>query len=227
MTNKISNVLHIVKKVFWGIVWAIFGLVALVAVWLAVDKFVVGNPVPSVFGYSTLTIATGSMNGTSVMVQGQDPVEVNIGDMIVIKKTNDYKVGDVVTFLHDGEKVPTTHRIIGYTDDGFVTKGDANNVKDTVPVAESEVIGEVVAHLPKAGLFAEWVQKEGWLYIVCVLAIVAIGSLILNTQDDPQTETVANGDDNAASGDDTTNDPLSDNNDLAANTQDDEQGAQQ
>ena len=180
----------IVKKFFWGIVWVLFGAVLLLLLWLSFDKYILKSPVPSVFGYSTLTIATGSMNGNSALVEGGDVKQVDIGDLIVIKKTDDYKIGDVITFLKKGEKVPTTHRIIGYTDGGFITKGDANNTKDTVPVLQEEVLGEVVGHYPKLGKFASWVKNEGWTYLVAGLAILAIGSTVIkNADDDAESET--------------------------------------
>lgn len=184
MSEKVKKGLKIASNVFWGIIWTIFGLLVVLVLWLAIDKFILKNPVPSVFGYSCLTIATGSMNGTSVMVDGGEPVQVNIGDMIIIKDTGDYKIGDVITFLQDGDTIPTTHRIIGYTDDGFITKGDANNVKDTVPVARENVIGEVVGHYPKLGKLTGWIKSEGWIYIVCGLTILALGGVAIKIERD-------------------------------------------
>jgi signal peptidase len=147
-------------------------------VWLSFDKFILKSPVPSFLGYSTLTIETGSMNGYSAMVEGGEPKQVSIGDLILIKKTNDYKIGDVITFLPEGDKIPTTHRIIGYTDDGFVTKGDANNTKDTVPISKDRVLGEVIGHYPKLGKFSSWVKQEGYMYIIATLGIIVLGSFI-------------------------------------------------
>lgn len=192
MTEKLNlkKIWNISVKVFWGIVWTVFGLVLLLTLWLAFDKFILKSPVPSVFGYASLTIETGSMNGNSALVSGGEVKEVNIGDMIIIKDTGDYKIGDVITFLKEGDKVPTTHRIIGYTDDGFITKGDANNAKDTVPVTYDEVIGEVVGHYPKLGKFSSWVKSEGWIYIVAGLAILALGSLVIKSTGDDSAETV-------------------------------------
>ena len=38
MANKVKNALAITKKVLWGIVWAIFGILVDVVLWLAVDN---------------------------------------------------------------------------------------------------------------------------------------------------------------------------------------------
>ena len=191
MKAKVKKVFNIIKKAFWGIVWGVFGVLVITLLWLSVDKFILKSPVPSFFGYSTLTIETGSMNGFSAMVDGGTPKQVSIGDLIVIKKTNDYKIGDVITFLPEGDKIPTTHRIIGYTEDGFVTKGDANNIKDTVPISKDRVLGEVVGHYPQLGKFASWVKQEGWLYLVSALAILALGGFILKSDNEEKDETLA------------------------------------
>ena len=56
--------------------------------------------------------------------------------------------GDVITFwtIIDGKKVKNTHRIVEITElDGstsFVTRGDNNQLDDTVPVLPSDIIGK-------------------------------------------------------------------------------------
>ena len=161
----------VIKRVIWGIVTAIFCLLCALTIWLAVDKFVLKSPVPSVFGYSALTVKTGSMSGT-----------IEIGDLIIIKDTGDYKIGDIVTFLQKGDSIPTTHRIIDSREDGsFITKGDANNVQDALPVSKDIIFGEVVKVLPEVGLFAERVQSEGWIYIVALLVILGGGTVFVQS----------------------------------------------
>ena len=172
-----GNLLAIVKKVLWGIVYGVFAIVLVAVIWLGIDKFIMGSPVPSILGYATLTIETGSMES-----------ELLIGDLILIKDTGDYKIGDIVTYMHEGDKIPTTHRIINYTEGGFITKGDANNVKDTDIVPSDIVIGEVVKVFPKVGLFAKWVKVDGWMYIVAILVIIALGSLIVKVEGTPDGE---------------------------------------
>lgn len=168
----------VIQNVIWGVVIGVFGILCALVGWLAVQKFVFRAPVPSVFGYATLSVQTGSMSGT-----------IEAGDLVLIKKTNDYEEGDIVTFLHEGEAVPTTHRIIGVALDGkFITKGDANNTQDSLPVDEAEIFGEVVNVFPKVGLFFNWVQSEGWLYIVAALVIVCVGSFLVKTMFEPEEE---------------------------------------
>ena len=86
--SKKNKVFNLIKKIVWGIIWAIFAVVFFITSWLFVDKFICKSPVPSFLGYSSLTIETGSMSGT-----------MEIGDMIIIKNTGDYKIGDIFVFI--------------------------------------------------------------------------------------------------------------------------------
>ena len=88
----------LVKKIFSWIGTGFLTLLVVIASWLCFDKFVLGHQVPSIFGYSSLMVATGSMSGT-----------IEEGDLIIIKDTGDYKIGDIVTFFQDGDTIPTTH----------------------------------------------------------------------------------------------------------------------
>jgi len=78
MSETKTKVFSIIKKALWGVFLAIFGLVAVVALWLTIDKFILKSPVPSMFGYASLTVETGSMEGT-----------IDIGDMIIIVNVPD------------------------------------------------------------------------------------------------------------------------------------------
>lgn len=210
-TNEKKSVFNsrpfiIVKKVLWGILCAIFAALLALVIWLAIDKFILKSPVPSAFGYATLIVDTGSMES-----------EIMIGDMILIKKTDDYKIGDIITFLPEGDTIPTTHRIINYTENGYVTKGDHNNTKDTEDVTPDIILGEVIHIFPKVGVFATWVQEEGWMYIVSCLVILALGSFIIKS-DDNEEKKENEGKDNSVS-DDTTPENSVENKDASDTTE--------
>ena len=164
----------IIKKAAWITFLVIFGFVAVIAVWLTVSKFILKSPAPSVFGYATLTVATGSMSGT-----------IEPGDMIVIKKQDEYKIGDIIAYIPEGDKIPTTHRIVNYHPDGsFKTRGDANNTADSEHVTNDIILGKVVKTVSGMGVFATWIRTEGWIYIVACLAIVGLGLFIVTSLED-------------------------------------------
>lgn len=164
--KKVKRTVDIVLTCIGGAVAAFLLFVAAV---LAIDKFVNKSPVPSFFGTSLLIVTTGSMAGT-----------INEGDMIIVKKSDEYKVGDVVTFLPDGDTVPTTHRIMRIEGDRYFTKGDANNVEDARSIEKRHIVGKVTGTMPILGLFCTWVTQEfGWLYLVAIVILIVSGVVLL------------------------------------------------
>ena len=169
-----------VKKVFGWIGTGFLTLLVVIASWLCFDKFVLKHQVPSIFGYSSLMVATGSMSGT-----------IEEGDLIIIKDTDDYKIGDIVTFFQDGDDIPTTHRIVNKSgEDGkWITKGDANNSFDERAIAPEEILGEVVLVIPYVGTFIDWaVEGGGLIYIIGIFLILGLGIYIIKGDDDEEEE---------------------------------------
>ena len=119
-----------------------------------------GNPNPTVFGYSTAVVISGSMA----------PV-INVEDMVIIKKTDDYQVGDIISYSTGKSMV--THRILEITPDGYITKGDANNSQDVAPIPPIAVTGEVIKTIPGVGHIITFIQSP-----LCVMILVTIGVLI-------------------------------------------------
>lgn len=66
---------------------------------------------------------------------------IHAGDYILIHKTSDVKVGDVITFKKSGSFV--THRVIKKNGDRLTTKGDANNVEDE-EISSGDIVGKVI-----------------------------------------------------------------------------------
>ena len=174
---KISprQVLAITKKVLFGLFMVFCAFLIVVTGWLAIDKFILKSKVPSFAGYSILVVATGSMEGT-----------IMEGDLILIKDTGDYKIGDIITFAHEDESIPTTHRIINYSHDGtdmFVTRGDANNTKDRRNVARDDIFGEVVLTMHGLGLFVGWLTEGGgFIYLVAAVLILILGIYLIKDE---------------------------------------------
>lgn len=106
--------------------------------YLIMGKIVYKENYPSIFGYSTAVVVSGSM---------ADVIEID--DLVVIHREEDYDIGDIITY--ESGKSLVTHRIIGKTSEGFRTKGDANNMVDLDPVKEDKILGKVVTVIPGVG----------------------------------------------------------------------------
>ena len=156
------------KIVLWSIVCIILLFIIVVESILLVQKYIKKVPVPMIFGHAFLVVATGSMNGT-----------IDQGDMIIVKKTNDYKLGDIVTYVEKDTNTPVTHRLVNYgKEEGtFITKGDANNTADTFPVSEDQIAGEVVLVIPKLGIVFDWFLTGGGLIYLIAMIIIIVAAV--------------------------------------------------
>lgn len=109
-------------------------------------------------GYKTAVVLSGSMSGT-----------YEVDDLLIVKGQEKYEVNDVIMFKQG--KLPTTHRIVGEQDGGFVTKGDANNTIDRYLVEPNQVIGSVVHCFPKAGRIVEFLKSPVTVSAFFIMAI--------------------------------------------------------
>ena len=171
----------VVKIVLWSIFGIILALIVVALSSLLVQKYIQKKPVPNIMGYSYMIVLTGSMNGT-----------IDQDDLIIIKKTDDYKNGDIVTFV-DANGTVVTHRIIRTIDDGkFITKGDANDSEDNDPITSDQIVGEKIGVIPKVGLVFKWFTQGGGIIYAVVFIVVLCGGIylwnVINSDDEDNTD---------------------------------------
>ena len=122
------------------------------------------------FGFSIFNISSGSMKET-----------IQIDDIIIIKEENRLNKGDIITFFQDDQII--THRIIEILDDGnFITKGDANNSKDS-KVYKQNVIGKVVKIIPRGGVWIKVFSDSKVITCICI-TLIFIGITIKNNKEE-------------------------------------------
>jgi len=74
-----------------------------------------------------------------------------------------------------------THRIIDITDEGFVTKGDANEDPDSFVVQKKNIIGKVVFTIPYVGYLNHFVKTPlGFTLFIILPATIIIAEEIRN-----------------------------------------------
>ncbi|MBN8048817.1 signal peptidase I [Paraclostridium bifermentans] len=115
-------------------------------------------------GFRSYTVLSGSM----------EP-KFYPGDMVITqhKDKADIKVNDIVTYK-DNEGVIITHRIIEETDQGYITKGDNNNVNDADILKKENIIGEVKFSIPKVGYVMNLLSNPKAIAIEMILLAVFI-----------------------------------------------------
>ncbi|MCM3717674.1 signal peptidase I [Fictibacillus phosphorivorans] len=123
------------------------------------------NPdqIPSIFGYKPLTVLSNSMQPA-----------FTAGDLVLVKEkpASEIAVNDVITFKKSDRKL-ITHRVIGKMKNGFVTKGDSNNVKDSEIVAAENVIGTHVFTIPKAGYVSKFVSSPWGITLLILIPLLS------------------------------------------------------
>jgi signal peptidase len=103
---------------------------------------------------------------------------IPVGSIVVIKPADpdSLKVGDIICFKVETEYPKTvTHRIIGITSQGFITKGDANEDPDQWIVKKENVIGKVIAVIPLLGYLGYFVRTPiGFIILIIIPATLII-----------------------------------------------------
>ena len=160
-------------KILGNICFAVLLLAVAAMVFFIVRSKVEGTP-PMVAGHYMFIVLSGSM----------EP-EFSTGSMVFVKpaEPEEIRVNDIVTFRgFAGSSELTTHRVVEIRKDEqegllFITKGDANDVRDPDPIAAKNIVGTVSGSLPYLGYFMNFVQtKQGLLICVVVPLSLLIGT---------------------------------------------------
>ena len=166
------------------IMCVVFGLMLLCNVIIIIKGTVNPKKPPSVLGITPMVVQSGSMSGNA-----EDHIEV--GDLIFISKAeaDKLKVGDIISFME--EKLVITHRITAIEKDEqgkllFTTKGDANNVEDSFPVSEEQLVGIYRFRLAGVGDFAMFLQTPlGMIIFMGIpLCLFVIADILRRRKDD-------------------------------------------
>jgi signal peptidase len=141
------------NKVWRGLRFAAQGvLILFLAALLAYNLYVSaarasGRALPKLFGFSNAVIISGSMSGA-----------IEINDVVIARERPAYAPQDVILF-EDFKGTIVCHRIVGLAEDGFITKGDANNVEDQPPIPQDRIFGKVIWVLPRVGLVQHYARS--------------------------------------------------------------------
>jgi signal peptidase I len=150
--------------------------VVIFAIWLAIGLGVgllAAVTLPSVFGYQSLTVVSGSMEPT-----------LQVGSVVIdeVIAPLDARPGDIVTFKDPLRPRQLTHRLQRMRVDGdtayMTTLGDANDAPEHWTVRTDGNIGRVVAHLPKLG-YARAALSSRYARLGVLGAVLALGAFLV------------------------------------------------
>lgn len=120
-----------------------------------------------------------------VVMSGSMLPTIQVKDIVVTKKVSEEKleVGDIITFISPDTRfggISITHRIIEkYYDESigsysYRTKGDNNNIADSVLVPNKNILGKVILKVPKLGYLQDILSSKGGLIIVVLIPCLVI-----------------------------------------------------
>lgn len=118
--------------------------------------------IPILWGYKPLVIISGSM----------EPI-LKVGGILYYKEigTQEYKNNDIVVFK--STKYLISHRIVEITDDGFITKGDANKNIDSNKVYFNKALGKGTNwSIPYIGYYADFIYKNKWILVIILIILI-------------------------------------------------------
>ncbi len=141
-------------------------LAGLVALWLAFAPTRIGGQV----GYIIV-------NGISM-----EPI-FKSGDLVLVRKSPSYQVGDVVTYRDAYMGAYVIHRIIEVAPDAYVLQGDNNSWIDGYRPTDEQIIGKLWIHIPDVGRGFQFLRNPFNMAVVLTLFGGAFMATIFNDPD--------------------------------------------
>ena len=166
---KSNKIVERIVNSLLNLLIVIFGIVLLISIYNGIQNKILKKEYADFFGYTIFEVQTGSMAKT-----------INVGDWIVVKLTKDVKINDIITYELNKEYI--THRVIAAYGNSFLTKGDANNIKDD-PIKYNQIVGKVVKILPNLGILRK-------VFFNPTVLIALIATLLLFNYSFKKTETI-------------------------------------
>lgn len=124
--------------------------------------------IPKLFGYNPLVVISGSMEPT-----------LKVGGLLYYEEIdiNDFKEKDILVYELKDHII--SHRVVEHLDNGFITKGDANNSYDSSIVSDNQVLGKGTNwSIPLLGYYADFIFRHK--YILKILLSIGIIDLFVD-----------------------------------------------
>ena len=111
-----------------------------------------------------------------IFIQGSSmEPRIHQGDLIIVRKENEYHIGDTVAYKNNDLQRVVFHRIIDGNILHFYMQGDNNNWIDGYQPAFQEIIGKEWLLVPNAGKVVEWIREP----VNAALTVGILGGILL------------------------------------------------
>lgn len=107
--------------------------------------------------------------GLAIVVSNSMEPALSKNDMVVIKKVDNYQVGDIIVYKLNSELV--IHRIVRINQNKIITKGDANSYEDK-PIDKENIYGKLNFRIPYLGRLISFFKSKYGLFSIASLVII-------------------------------------------------------
>ena len=164
MKTSDAKEVKIVKKlmrILGNVLFTLFMIVMIGLIFITAQSRFTGRE-PSLLGHRLYIVDSGSMSPT-----------IKVNSMIVVKESEpqDIKEGDIITYYGSESPVKVTHRVMEVIDQGqtFITRGDANETDDPLPLEGEKVIGKVAFFIPLVGMMFRFLSSIHGIITLVIL----------------------------------------------------------
>lgn len=150
------------KKIARVVYWIILGILIIVGTLSLMSS----RGIPK--NFRILVVRSGSM----------EPA-IKTGSLVFVRPSEEYDVGDAITFNKINTREPVTHRINQIEEaEGikiYTTKGDANDTKDLDKILGGQIIGKVFFHTSYFGYVITYTRTTtGFIILIVIPALLII-----------------------------------------------------
>lgn len=149
-------------KKFGRLVWSIFEVIIIVYV-IAITAFILCR---NKYGYTQF----GDYTFDNVsLIDERNITAAKKGDLLVIKNSNDFKVGDVIYYYaaYNETYVVRSDVILKIDDDGYTSLFTIKRGDDEITVVDTRIIGKYTSTYKGLGAFLNVVESRvGFLFLV-------------------------------------------------------------
>ena len=153
-------------KILGNIGFIIFMIIISTLIFITAQSKIIGRE-PTLFGFRIYIVDSGSMSPT-----------IEVDSMILVKEMKKEEIisDDIITYYGHNKESRVTHRVMEVEDSGrsFITKGDANQINDPLPLDGNKLIGKVVFTIPVIGKVFRSLSTQLGIGILITLSILWI-----------------------------------------------------
>lgn len=142
-----------------------------------VDKAVNVSPLP----IKSVVVATGSMStkneDNEYLFENNLDNQIQVNDLIFLEKVDsldEIKLYDIICYLNE-EDLQIVHRVVEVNDDYVITRGDANNVNDSIEITLDRIVGKYNGgRIPGVGAITFFLSSNYGITTIATILVISL-----------------------------------------------------